>query len=251
MVNQGKKMPVQLSEFKPDMESGLPLYMQLANKLSDGIHSGFWLPEEALPSERTLSGQLDISRDTARKAIDILCDRGMLTRRPGSGTYIPPKLTQPLPRLTNFTVEMRERGLIPGSQWLSRETGIATTKEALVLDLQPNAPVSRLKRLRTANNIVMIIESSTIPSRYLPDPKAVEDTLYGHLEKHHALPVRAVQHIRAVNATAEQAKAANIEPDTALIHITRIGYLKSGTPVELTHSYCRNEYYNFVVELRR
>ncbi|HEY8022933.1 MAG TPA: GntR family transcriptional regulator [Burkholderiaceae bacterium] len=244
-------MAVQLSEFKPDMESGTPLYLQLANKLSDGIHSGVWQPEEALPSERVLSDQLDISRDTARKAIDILCERGLLTRKPGSGTYIPPKLVQPLSRLTNFSDELKQRGFNPGSQWLSRETGIATAEEVLTLGLSPNAVVARLKRLRTADNIVMIIENSVLPAQFVPDPRVVGESLYGHLDMRNARPVRALQHIRAVNATAEQSRLANIKQDAAMLHIVRIGYMENGTPVELTHSYCRSDYYDFVAELRR
>ena len=242
---------IQLGEFKPDTTSVTPLYLQLANKLSDGIHGGFWLPDEALPSERMLSEMLSISRVTARKAIDILCERGMLTRKRGSGTYITPKLEQPLSRLTNFSEELRQRGFKPGSQWLSRETGIAAPDEILSLGLSPNTPVARLKRLRTADNVVMAIESSTIPARYLPDPKAVTDSLYGYLEAHNALPWRALQHIRAVNATAEQARLANLKVGAAMLFITRIGYLDNGTAVELTHSYCRSDYYDFVAELRR
>ena len=56
---------------------------QLANMLSDGIASGDWRANQALPSERVLSDILEISRVTARKAIDMLCDRGMLTRKRG------------------------------------------------------------------------------------------------------------------------------------------------------------------------
>jgi GntR family transcriptional regulator len=244
-------MPLQLDEFKPDTESVTPLYLQLANKLSEGIHSGFWQPDEALPSERMLSDMLNISRVTARKAIDILCDRGMLTRKRGSGTYITPKLEQPLSRLTNFSEELRQRGFTPGSQWLSRETGVAAPDEILALGLSPNTPVARLKRLRTADNVVMAIESTTIPAQYLPNPKTVTDSLYGYLEAHNLVPVRALQHIRAVNATAEQARLANIKQGAAMLYITRVGYLENGAAVELTHSYCRSDYYDFVAELRR
>jgi GntR family transcriptional regulator len=244
-------MLIQLSEFKPDAQSVTPLYLQLANKLSEGIHSGLWQPDEALPSERMLSDTLDISRVTARKAIDILCERGMLTRKRGSGTYITPKLEQPLSRLTNFSEELRQRGFTPGSQWLLRESGIASAEEILALGLSPNTVVSRLKRLRTADNVVMAIESSTIPAQYLPDPKAVSDTLYGYLDSQNLLPARALQHIRAVNATAEQARLANIKQGAAMLYITRVGYLESGAAIELTHSYCRSDYYDFVAELRR
>lgn len=241
----------QLNDFRPDSESSTPLYLQLANKLANAIHSGLWQPDEALPSERMLSESLNISRVTARKAIDMLCERGLLTRRHGSGTYITPKLEQPLSRLTNFSEELRQRGFVPGSRWISRETGIASPEEILSLGLSPNTVVSRLKRLRTADNVVMAIESTTIPAMYMPNPKLVTDSLYGYLEAHHVAPTRALQHIRAVNATAEQARLADIKQGATMLFITRVGYLPNGTAIELSHSYCRSDYYDFVAELFR
>ena len=244
-------MQVALSEFKPDADSVTPLYLQLANKLSKGIHSGLWQPDEALPSERMLSDSLAISRVTARKAIDTLCARGMLTRKRGSGTYITPKLEQPLSRLTSFSEELRQRGLRPGSQWLQRATGIASAEEILALGLSPNTIVARLKRLRTADDVVMAIETTTIPTQYLPNPKDVTESLYGYLEAHDTVPMRALQHIRAVNASAEQARLANIKQGAAMLYITRIGYLDNGSAIELTNSWCRSDYYDFIAELRR
>jgi hypothetical protein len=35
----------------------------------------------------------------------------------------------------------------------------------------------------------------------------------------------------------------------AVLFITRVGYLESGVAVELTHSYCRSDYYDFVAEM--
>ncbi|MBI1835176.1 MAG: GntR family transcriptional regulator [Burkholderiales bacterium] len=244
-------MLAQLLDFKPDGDSSTPLYLQLANKLANGIHNGYWQPDEALPSERMLAETLEISRVTARKAIEMLCERGLLTRKHGSGTYITPKLEQPLSRLTNFSEELRQRGFMPGSQWLSRDTGVASPEEILSLGLSPHSVVSRLKRLRTADNVVMAIESTTIPNQYLPNPKLVTDSLYGYLELNNVAPTRALQHIRAVSATAEQAKLIGLKQGTAMLLITRVGYLANGAAVELTHSFCRSDYYDFVVELFR
>ncbi|HZX28904.1 MAG TPA: GntR family transcriptional regulator [Telluria sp.] len=244
-------MIAQLNDFKPDTASVTPLYMQLANKLSAGIASGDWRANEALPSERMLSDMLSISRVTARKAIDMLCERGLLTRRRGSGTYITPKLEQPLSRLTSFSEELTQRGFTPGSHWLEREFGIAAPLELLSLGLSPNMPVVRLKRLRTADNVVMAIETSTIPAQYMPDPDGVTDSLYGYLEAHGVVPMRALQHIRAVNANVDQARLAGVPQGAAMLHITRVSYLDSGAAVELTHSYCRSDYYEFVAESRR
>jgi GntR family transcriptional regulator len=244
-------MPDRLSDFKPDGAADTPLYLQLANKLSDGIASGEWRANQALPSERMLSEQLAISRVTARKAIDMLCERGMLTRKRGSGTYITPKLEQPLSRLTSFSEELHQRGFTAGSRWLQRDVGVAAPLELLSLGLSPNMPVARLKRLRMADDVVMAIETTTIPALYMPDPQQVTESLYGYLESCGTIPMRALQHIRAINASAEQAKLANIAAGAAMLHITRVSYLDNGAAVELTHSYCRSDYYEFVAESRR
>jgi GntR family transcriptional regulator len=244
-------MLTKLRAFRLDPDSVTPLYLQLAGKLSDGIHNRTWQAEEALPSERMLSDALGLSRVTARKAIDLLCKRGLLTRKRGSGTYVTPRLEQPLSRLTNFSDELRQRGFTPGSQWLKRESGVATDDEILALGLSPNALVARLRRLRTADNVVMAIEDSTIPAPYLPDPTKVGASLYAYLAAHKLMPVRARQHIRAVNASAEQAALAQIATGTAMLHITRIAYQENGLAIELTHSWCRSDYYDFVTELRR
>ena len=37
----------------------------------------------------------------------------------------------------------------------------------------------------------------------------------------------------------------------ALLFITRVSYLEDGRAVEITHTWCRSDYYDFVVELRR
>ena len=62
---------------------------------------------------------------------------------------------------------------------------------------------------------------------------------------------RALQHFRAVNAGGQRAKLLSIREDAALVHVTRISYLADGRVVEVTQTFCRSDYYDFVVELRR
>jgi GntR family transcriptional regulator len=240
-----------LYQLRPDTESSTPLYLQVAAKLGDAINTGLWQADDALPSERTLCEALDISRVTARKALDILIEQGLIVRRQGSGTYITPRLLQPLSRLSSFSEDIRNRGFVPGSRWLVREIAIANQDEVLRLGLSPAANVAKLKRLRTADNTVMAVEMSTLPYRYVPEPANLGDSLYSYLEKRGTPVVRALQQIRAVNAGEEIAHMAGIARGTAMLLITRIGYLESGLPIELTYSYCRNDYYDFVVELQR
>ncbi len=237
--------------FQPADRGHAPLYVELAQCLAQAIRDGLYRPHEALPSERLLSEALQLSRVTARKAIDQLVEQGLIVRKRGSGNYIAPKLEQPLSRLTSFSEELRQRGFAPSSRWLKRECTPATPDEQLSLGLSPGARVARLERLRLADDVVMAYELSLLPEAVLPEPAGVQASLYDHLQARGQAPARALQHIRALNADERLAGLLGVPTGQAVLFITRAGYLASGQPVELTHSYCRSDYYGFVSEMRR
>ena len=198
-----------------------------------------------------LSESLDLSRVTARKAIDRLVEQGLIIRKRGSGNYIAPRLEQPLSRLTSFSEELQQRGFKPSSRWLTRGFTLAAPDEQLSLGLTTGERVARLERLRLADTVVMAYEVSILPETALPDPTVVESSLYKHLSAAGNAPVRALQHIRAINADPKLAALLEVPVGQAVLFITRVGYLDGGQPVELTHSYCRSDYYDFVAEMRR
>ena len=228
-----------------------PLYLQVARKLVKDVREGRYRVDQALPSERLLSEQLDISRVTARKAIDQLVDQGLVVRRRGSGNYVAPRIEQPLATLSSFSEQLEQRGYRPTSTWLRRDIVLATLEEQLALGLVHHSRVARLERLRLADGVPMAYEVTVIPATMLPRPKEVTGSLYAHLDGSGYLPVRATQHIRAMNAPALLAERLSVPEGRAVLFITRIGYLASGAAVELTHSYCRSDYYDFVAEMQR
>ena len=187
-------------EFRADARAASPLYMQLAQRLAQAIRNNDYQPDEALPSERVLSESLSLSRVTARKAIDQLVEQGLVVRRRGSGNYIAPRLEQPLSRLTSFSEELHQRGFTPSSRWLARVCTAAAPDEQLSLGLSPGSRVARLERLRLADNVVMAYEVSVLPEQVLPHPSQVDASLYAHLATLGRAPVRALQHLRALNA---------------------------------------------------
>ncbi len=237
--------------FDPDPRDSSPIYMQLSRRLAQLIREGRYKPDEALPSERLLAETLNVSRVTARSAIDQLVNQGLIVRKRGSGNYIAPMLEQPLSQLTSFSEELQRRGYQPSSRWLERKIDAAQTDEQLTLGLSPGARVVRLERLRLADDVIMAYEMSVLPVSVIADPMAVNTSLYEYLDSIQKAPVRALQHIRALNAQPRLAEQLGIPDRQAVLFITRIGYLESGQAVELTHSYCRSDYYDFVAEMRR
>ncbi len=240
--------------FEPSAShNSLPLYRQLAQALADAIHEGRYQADEALPSERALAEMLGVSRVTTRAAIAQLVEQGLIVRRSGSGSYIAPRTEQPQPqsRMTDFSEQWHQRGYATSSRWLDRSIAVAMADEQLSLGLEPGARVARLERLRMADDCVMAYEVSVFPQTVVPDPTAFEGSAYEHLDRMHLAPVRALQHIRAFNAQPQLAEQLGVPDRHAVLLITRIGYLESGLAVELTHSYCRSDYYDFVAETRR
>lgn len=237
--------------FKVDLNDNSPLYMQIARKLSDDVRNGRYQVDQALPSERLLSELLDVSRVTARKAIDQLVEQGLVVRRRGSGNYIAPRIEQPLSNLSSFSEQLQQRGYRPGSRWLKRAVVTASADEQLSLALSPNTKVVRLERLRLADDVVMAYEVSVLPYSVVGNPDAIGDSLYAYLDLIGKPPVRALQHIRAMNAGAVLAGQLGVPEGQAVLFITRIAYLESGEALELTHSYCRSDHYDFVAEMRR
>ena len=243
--------PTLASELVLDPQAATPLYLQVRNGLARLIREGRFGHDDALPSERALAEQLGISRVTTRKAIDALAGDGLILRRQGSGNYVAPMLEQPLTRLTSFTEELRQRGFAPSSRWVRRSIGAVLPEEMVAFGLSPGARVARLERVRLADQTPMAIEASALPISVVPNPEAVKDSLYTFLTERNAAPVRALQHIRAANATPRQAELLSVPAGHALLFITRVGYAEDGRCVEITHTWCRSDYYDFVAELRR
>ncbi len=236
---------------KFDAHDSSPLYVQLARKIATAIRDGKYQVDQALPSERLLSDSLGVSRVTARKAIDQLVEQGLIVRRQGSGNYIAPRFEQPLSRLSSFSEELSRRGYTPTSRWLKRAITRPSADEQASLGIASTVKVARLERLRLADDVVMAYEVSVLPQSVVPRPADIEGSLYQYLQSVRQVPVRALQHIRAMNASVKLAAQLGIAPGQAVLFITRVSYNAAGREVELTLSYCRSDYYDFVAELRR
>jgi GntR family transcriptional regulator len=229
--------------------SSLPLYQLLQRALREAIDKRVFGPDEALPAERQLAAELDISRITVRKAIDGLVSEGLLVRRPGSGNFINTRIEKNFAKLTSFSEDMRARGRTPRSVWLKRSEGTVTPEEALRLRLSPGAPVYRFNRIRYADEIPMCLEYATIVASALPSLESVGVSMYEALESAGNRPVRALQRLSALLLNAEQAKLLQLKEGDAGLCVERLGFLRDGRAVEFCRSYFRGDMYDFVAEL--
>jgi GntR family transcriptional regulator len=230
-----------------------PLYLQLQRRISEAIASGRLKPGDSLPAERDMASMTGLSRVTVRKAVQALVAAGHLVQRQGSGTFVAQRverLEQALSLLTSFTEDMARRGRTVDSLWLSRRVDAPAPEEVMALGLGAGDFVARLERVRMSDGVPLAIERASIPAALLPEPEAVETSLYLALQARGARPVRAVQRISATNLGNRDAQLLGVTPGSAGLRIERVGYLPSGRVVEFTRSLYRGDAYDFAVELK-
>jgi len=64
-----------IKDLMPQADDDTPRYVQLARNLASAIQAGAWKPNEALPAERELCEQLNVSRVTLRQALDAVAEQ--------------------------------------------------------------------------------------------------------------------------------------------------------------------------------
>lgn len=229
-----------------------PLYRRLQGALRRAIQDRVLGAEEALPPERDLAEEFAVSRITVRKALDGLVGEGLLVRRQGAGTFVSgpsARVEKNFAKLSSFSEDMAARGRTVRSEWLGRSEGSVTPDEAMGLGLSPGTRVYRFHRLRFADDRPMAEEHATVPADCLSSENAVTDSLYAALERHGCRPARALQRLRAVVFTAEQAELLGVREGDPGLFIERRGFLRDGRAVEITRSHYRGDAYDFVAEL--
>lgn len=227
-----------------------PMYMQLASGLRQQIIDGDISAGEALPSERDLCEIMGASRVTVRKAIELLIDEGLLSRRQGSGTYVAPRIQAQGSYLSSFSEDAEARGETTNTIWMMKVVAIGSEEEIRRLELHEGAKVARLSRVRMAGGEPLAIENAVIPMEMLTDIGKLENSLYQALAEFGNRPVTGQQNIRAALAGPTEASLLSIPERTEILRIERLTRRADGRPVELTRSAYRGDRYEFISELR-
>ena len=90
-------------EFRLDLGSGVPTYLQLVQQVEHALRLGYLAAGDQLPKVRDVVGELAINPNTVLKAYKELETKGLVVGRPGQGTFIEATLKQvALPELTGL-----------------------------------------------------------------------------------------------------------------------------------------------------
>ena len=146
--------------------STTPRYIAIAAQVRDRIIVEQLGPHTLLPSERELAEQHQVSRMTARQALSLLENEGVVYRRPPRGTFV----AEPRVRfhIGSFSEEVSRLGRHPAARLLWAEHQEPTPSVRLALELDDGATVHVFHRLRTVDDVPFALETTFLPADLTP-----------------------------------------------------------------------------------
>jgi GntR family transcriptional regulator len=208
--------------------SGIPQYRQIASELMSGIISGRPGIGEEMPTEGRISATYGVSRSTAREALRVLKDRGLITRQRGTASRVVAatpayRYTMTLAseiellRYVGMTAlelhtrnqpvspqTLRQLGQRDNEKWL-RSTGLRWAQP----DDQPIAALNIYVKERFADVLASLDGPLT-------------GAVFSRILERHGLSLSSLdQTITAISLGADSAKALAEEPGSAALQIVR------------------------------
>jgi DNA-binding GntR family transcriptional regulator len=193
------------------MPASKPRYRQLAEEIRSEILSGKYKPGDALPTEMEICDAEKVSRHTARDALRILTDDGLIERRRGAGTVVAqrgtPAFAQPIGDFDSILQYARDAHFeITTSQAADQDTldRLGLTGEYLQL----------IGFRRVADQPPQAITAAYIRSDLAPEVEiisALPGSISEWIEENHQVSVeRVVQRMEAVALNKSQADRLNL-----------------------------------------
>jgi GntR family transcriptional regulator len=225
------------------------MYFRIQQALLEQIQQGILQPDQQLPTEAELAQQYQVSRITAKRALDELVREGRAFRQQGRGTFVAKSRIRDISGFGSFSADIKARGMQPGSKILKFDEITPDAEVCARLHLPEDEHAYILKRLRLANNEPVAVETAYLPSRRFPDLLSQlqnDKSLYTVLaENYQSIPTWADAEIEARSATKEEATLLNIDAGKPVLAAQRVTFAANYNIIETVDSVYRGDRFTF------
>ncbi|NEW06597.1 GntR family transcriptional regulator [Paenibacillus sp. SYP-B3998] len=226
------------------------LYFVVKEQIMKDIQLGVYKVGDRIPTESELCEQFQVSRTTVRFALQELESEGILERIQGKGTFIKRKELQLLPT-RSFAEDILSQGKVPGNKIIEASVIPAESPLDEFLQIPTNSPITRIIRVRYADEEPLIYERTFIPWSLAPglSNDNWDGSLFTHLKTKYKLSIhRSVENIKPVLADKTASKLLNIKEGMPCLQVKTFTYLIDQTPLEYNFGIFRGDFPNYRVE---
>lgn len=230
-------------------------------------NAGTSRPHDKLPSERSLAEQYGAARNTAREAIRILAEQGLVTAEHGRGVFV--RTPQRLFRFGSdrYSLKNRETGLTPFRLEAERQGKTARIDVLGITREMPPGDVA--ERLGVAPDTASVVhrenhyfaddEPVQIVSTYLRwdeaqgtllmEPRSGPHGIYGRLEELGHVMTRVRDEITARMPTPHEAALLGLPPGVPVLEVLHTSLDQNAEPFEVSRYVHRADRTGLLYEL--
>jgi GntR family transcriptional regulator len=235
------------------LDEPAPLYERVAGRLWEDLRAGGARGGDHLPSERTLTGRYGVSRVTLRSALALLAERGAVRSAPSRGWFVAGEVAAApaASRVEGFADHARRNRIPLSTRVLVSRVRPCTVREAQRLRMAAGAELFEMRRLRSLDGRVVVLEHNRLPLARCP---ALAETDFSTASLYATLltadppqiPRRAEYAVQARPPTRAERRALELEGTAIPVLMARqFTFSQHGDPLELTDQAYRGDRYQF------
>ncbi len=228
--------------------------VQVLRRIEADILTGRLLPGSRLAPERELGARLGVARNTLRRALLALAEKGLIQARGRGGwVVVGHGVTEQVQGPPSLTEWAANHGYVVTSNVLAARVRTATENEASDLRIEASTKVYELERVRMVEGIPLSLDLSVLHPRLIPTMTGVDFTsrsLYGTIrERAGLIASRAEVVIRALSASERVAGLLTIAAGEPLLELHELTFDQYEEPFETSWLVNRGDRYAFATTL--
>lgn len=211
-------------------------YVMVADFLRKMIYNHEIEPGEKIPSEHQLMDQFDIARGTARHAIKILAEEGLLKQSHGRGTFVSfPDITH---NVGNFPLSLAQSLTEQGKSFTTHvvraKIKVPPPAMQVALDIRPGYGAFYIERVRVVDGSPILCQEdwvSTIECPGIATSNFERETMFDAIERCSGRKVKSsTMTYSARNAGPKYAPILGCDETTAVLVLEQVVLLNDNRP---------------------
>lgn len=234
----------------------LKKFHQIYLSLENDIRNNRYLPGERLPTEVMLAKEYGVSRETIRKAQDLLLEKGFIQKKQGCGAIVLDinKFEIAGSDLQSFSEIQKERSLENSITVLKNKKEKVSKQLAKQLNIDESSQVISVERLRKIEGESVILDKDYFIAEIIKEIplEKVQGSIYNYIEKDLQLTIGYANKVFTVEPVTEEDKILlDIKDDTHVVVIRSEVYLEDTRLFQYHESRHRVDKFKFVDFARR
>jgi len=232
--------------------SRVPLYHQLYSVLKAAILDGTIPFDSKMPIEQQLTKTFEVSRITAKRAMDELASEKLVARFRGKGSHVtyhfkPKPVRGPLVGMLESLIEMGEHSIV---RVLAIEKVVPPADIRERMQLSEDDHVHKTVRVSSSEEgepYVYYVSWTVGICKAYTKRKLESTPRLLLLRENNINLIKMEQLLSATNATGRIAAELEVEPGAALLSVRRFGYNEDGAIVDVVDGLYNPERYQYAM----